>query len=120
MSQEPTPDFEFPVQARRNDEPEQPLFKLVIISSAAFLLTVLSMVATMMGSGESPLAKFINRNGVRMIGVEVVLIIVFGVLAMAADRRRTMLKQKWQRDNAATNSDIAEHDEPRMGTDGHG
>ncbi|MHC4875728.1 MAG: hypothetical protein ACYTGL_04470 [Planctomycetota bacterium] len=100
-------------------EPEHPLFKLVIVSSAAFLLTVLSMVAAMMGSGEAPLAKFINRNGVRMIAVEVVLIIVFGILAMAADRRRTLLNQ--QRDaRVATESGCEQSGEPGIDTDGQG
>ncbi len=115
MNQE-TPDSDEEAVSR---EPEHPLFKLVIVASAAFLLTVLSMVAAMMGSGEAPLAKFINRNGVRMIGVEVVLIIVFGILAMAADRRRTLLNQQ-QGDAVTAESGKKQSEEPRMDTGGHG
>ena len=94
MSHAPKTDSAEPAEEPRRHEPEQPLFKLVIVSSAAFLITVLSMVVTMLFPSESPMSKFINRNGVQMIGVEVVLIIVFGLLAMAFDRRRTLRERQ--------------------------
>ncbi|MBI1311317.1 hypothetical protein GC176_08415 [bacterium] len=100
---------ETPTEEPRRNEPEHPLFKLVIVSSAAFLVTVLSMVVAMLSPSESPLAKFINRNGVRMIAVEVVLIITVGILAMATDRRQTLQNGKRRaRDisDEATDSEI--------------
>ena len=118
MSQEPPPAAETPTEEARKDEPEQPLFKLVIVSSAAFLITVLSMTVSMMFPSESPASKFLNRNGLQMIGVEVVLIIVFGILAMAVDRRRTLIRQ-WQEAANATAED-GDAVEPRIDTEGHG
>ena len=118
MSQESPPAAETPVEEPRKDEPEQPLFKLVIVSSAAFLITVLSMTVSMMFPSKSPASKFLNRNGLQMIGVEVVLIIVFGILAMAVDRRRTLIRQRREAANAAS-EDVASV-EPRIDTEGHG
>jgi hypothetical protein len=115
MSQESPPAAETPVEEARKDEPEQPLFKLVIVSSAAFLITVLSMTVSMMFPSESPASKFLNRNGLQMIGVEVVLIIVFGILAMAVDRRRTLNRQRQDAANAAS-EDVASV-KPRIDTD---
>ncbi len=102
MSQESPHATEELVGPSRKDEREQPLFKLVIVSSAAFLITVLSLVVTTMFPSESPASKFISRNGLLMIGVEVVLIIVFGILAMAVDRRRTVLRQRQEAEAAAS------------------
>ncbi len=118
MSQEPPPAAETPVEEARKDEPEQPLFKLVIVSSAAFLITVLSMTVSMMFPSESPASKFLNRNGLQMIGVEVVLIIVFGILAMAVDRRRTLNRRRLEKVN--TTAEDRGAGEPRIDTDKSG
>lgn len=93
MNSPPTRPADSGSSHQKPKEREHPLFKLVIISSAAFLITVLSMIAVMLGTGESPLARFINRNGGRLLAVEVTLIIVFGFLAMAFDRQRTLKNQ---------------------------
>ena len=105
MNQESPPALETSVQESRKGEPEQPLFKLVIVSSAAFLITVLSFTVTMLFPSESPASKFIDRNGLQMIGVEVVLIIVFGILAMAVDRRRTLIRQRQEAADVASEND---------------
>ena len=118
MSQESPSAPDTPIEEDRKGEPEQPLFKLVIVSSAAFLITVLSMTVTMLFPSESPASKFINRNGLQMIGVEVVLIIVFGILAMAVDRRRTMIRQ--QQDAANASAEDGTSVEAQIDTDGHG
>lgn len=115
MSQESPSAPETPIEEARKDEPEQPLFKLVIVSSAAFLITVLSMTVSMIFPSESPASKFINRNGLQMIGVEVVLIIVFGILAMAVDRRRTLIRQ--QQEKSDTESGDASSVESEIDSD---
>jgi len=119
MSQESSPAPDTPIEETRKGEPEQPLFKLVIVSSAAFLITVLSMTVAMLFPSESPASKFINRNGLQMIGVEVVLIIAFGILAMAVDRRRTMIRQQQEADAEASSAGEVTV-ESRIGTNGHG
>lgn len=75
-------------------KPEHPLFKLVILSSAAFLITVLAMIVSMLSPSGSPIGTFFSDNGGRMIGIEVVLIIGFGIAAMTADRRRIVREQQ--------------------------
>ena len=65
-----------------------PLFRLVVVCSAVFLITVLMMIAAAFSSS-SPIAQWINRYGVQLIGVEVVLIVAFTVLAMKFDRRQS-------------------------------
>jgi hypothetical protein len=119
MSQESPPAPDVPFEAPRKDEREQPLFKLVIVSSATFLVTVLSMTVSMMFPSESPASKFINRNGLQIIGVEVVLIIVSGILAMAVDRRRTIARQRQAIADAAAANE-ADSAEVRIDRDGHG
>lgn len=64
-----------------------PLFRLVVVVSAAFLITVLMMIVSAF-SGGSPVALWMNRNGVQLIGVEVALVVVLSVLAMKLDGRR--------------------------------
>lgn len=73
-----------------NQKPrESTLFRLVIISSVAFLLTVLGMVAAAFAPPNSELTRFFDQHALEMLGTEVVGILGFGVLAMAFDRRPT-------------------------------
>jgi predicted tellurium resistance membrane protein TerC len=65
-----------------------PLFRVVVVVSAAFLITVLMMIAAAFSS-DSPIAQWINRYGVQLIGVEVVLVVAFSILAMKYDRRQS-------------------------------
>ena len=118
MSQESQHAQEVPVEEPPVDEREQPLFKLVIVSSGAFLITVLSLVVTTMFPSESPASRFISRNGLQMIGVEVVLIIVFGILAMAVDRRRTVMRQR--QEAAAGMSGDSSREQSSLDTEGQG
>lgn len=63
-------------------------FRLVIVSSVAFLLTVLLMVASTFSTTQSPTAQALNRNGAWVLGIEVAVILVAGALAMLFDNRR--------------------------------
>ena len=67
--------------------PLHPLFRVVIIVSAAFLVTVLIMLASVFSDGKSPVFVWFNRNAVTVIIVEVVLIIVSSIAAMAVDQK---------------------------------
>lgn len=69
-----------------------PLFRLVVVASAAFLITVLMMIVSAF-SESSATAQWMNRNGVKLIGVEVVLVIVLSVLAMKFDRSQSLAEQ---------------------------
>ena len=64
------------------------VFRLVIVSSVAFLLTVLLMVASTFSTTQSPSAQALNRHGALVLGIEVTVILVTGTLAMIFDSRR--------------------------------
>ncbi len=66
-----------------------PLFRVVVVVSAAFLITVLMMIAATF-SNDSPIAQWVNRYGVQLIGVEVVLVVAFSILAMKYDRKQSL------------------------------
>lgn len=68
---------------------ESTLFRLVIVASVAFLLTVLGMVAAAFAPPNSGLTRFFDQHALEMLGAEVMGILGFGILAMAFDRRPT-------------------------------
>ena len=67
-----------------------PLFRLAALSAAVFIFTILAMVATVFGDQDTPVAKFLNAHAGTFIGVEVATTLSLTILAMAADRRRTL------------------------------
>ena len=77
-----------------------PLFRLVVVASAAFLITVLMMIVSAFAEGSST-AQWMNRNGVKLIGIEVVLVIALSVLAMKFDRSQPLSEQD-EDESAAT------------------
>lgn len=83
--------------------PPNRLFKLVIVVSAAFVLTILLMIVTALSSIESALVKFFNAHGLKLIGVEVALILVSAVTAMWLDSKQTNAAAGY--DGAATADD---------------
>lgn len=70
--------------------PPNPLFKLVVVVSAAFVLTILLMIVTAFSSIENPLVRFFNEYGLQLIGVEVVLILGLAFSAMWLDGKQTI------------------------------
>ncbi|MFT4554894.1 MAG: hypothetical protein ACI8P0_002438 [Planctomycetaceae bacterium] len=74
--------------------PENPppnhLFKLVVVVSAAFVLTILLMIVTAFSSIENPLVRFFNEYGLKLIGVEVTLILALAFAAMWLDGKQTI------------------------------
>jgi hypothetical protein len=73
-------------------EPQPPnlLFRLAALLTAAFVVTILALVATILGDPAAPVAKFLEREGGRLLLAEVVGILITGIGAMAWDRRRTL------------------------------
>jgi hypothetical protein len=77
----------------QENQPPNHLFKLVVVVSAAFVLTILLMIVTAFASLENPLVIFFNEYGLKLIGVEVALILVFAFAAMWLDGKQTVAKQ---------------------------
>ncbi len=73
--------------------PNNPLFRAVILISAVFLLTVLLLIATSFSSSRSGVVRFMNDYGVQVILGEVAAVLSLTFLAMAIDRRQTLLRQ---------------------------
>jgi len=85
-----------------------PLFKLVVVVSAAFVLTILLMIVTAFSSIESPLVKFFNNHGLKLIGVEVFLILTSAFAAMWLDgRQATAAKENKTISDAPASKDTA-------------
>lgn len=67
-----------------------PFFALAALSSAVFIITILSLVASVFGDSRAPLARLLDRYAGRLIAAEVVAILITGFLALFVDRRQTL------------------------------
>ena len=65
-------------------------FRFVIIAGFAFVVTILALIAGILGDGRAPVHQWLNRNGMKLIVVEVAIIGVTGLLALVIDRWRTL------------------------------
>lgn len=66
------------------------LFSATAVVTTIFVITILAMVTMLLTDPESPANLWFNRNGAIVLTVEVILIGLFGVAAMIADRRETL------------------------------
>jgi hypothetical protein len=65
-----------------------PFFPLAAISSVAFIVTILALIASLFGDPRAPVAQLLDRYAGRLIAGEVALILLTGFLAMFVDRRQ--------------------------------
>jgi hypothetical protein len=63
-----------------------PFFSLCAALSLAFVITVFALVATMFGNPQSPANKFLDQQGLMLIGLEVGGILISGFAAMVLDQ----------------------------------
>lgn len=68
----------------------QTFFKLTAFATTIFVITILAMVAMLLGDPEAPVNTWFNRNGAVVLTVEVIAIGVTGALAMILDRQETI------------------------------
>lgn len=83
--------------------PASLLFRLVIPATAAFVITILAMIAVLFGDDRAPFAHVINRYGNVALVVEFILIIALTLASMTADRIAT-LRQLRTRNSFHTSS----------------
>lgn len=74
--------------------PRNPFFPLTAILSAAFVVTILASVATMLGDPGAPLAQLLDRHGTTLIVIEVAVILLVGLLALVVDRVQSLRQQR--------------------------
>jgi hypothetical protein len=55
-----------------------------------FIVTILALVAGIFGDPRAPLAQALDRNAGKLLGFEVVAILISGFLALATDRRQAL------------------------------
>lgn len=79
---------------RRPGSPASLLFRLIVPATAAFVITILALIATLFGDDRAPLAQFINRHGNWLLAAEFLLIIALALAAMTADRLATLKSEK--------------------------
>lgn len=66
------------------------LFRLTAFAATGFVITILAMVAMLLGDPFSPANAWFNQHGATLLMLEVVAIVFLGVAAMTADRRETL------------------------------
>ena len=67
---------------------------LTAVATTTFVITILAMVAMLLGDPDAPVNVWFNRHGATVMTVEVLAIAVFGFSAMIADSRETARKQR--------------------------
>jgi len=74
--------------------PRNPFFPLAAFASALFIITILALVAGLLGDSRAPIAQLLDKYAGRLFAVEVAAILITGFLAMFVDRRQTKRAQK--------------------------
>ena len=70
--------------------PASLLFKLIVPSTAIFIITIMSLIAVVFSDQQAPVAKFLNKHGTRLLMVEFAAVMGLSFLAMTLDRIRTL------------------------------
>ena len=70
------------------------LFHLAAFATTVFIITILAMVAMLMGDPVAPANLWFNEHGSTVLIVEVSAIVLLGLAAMTADRRETLRAQQ--------------------------
>jgi len=66
------------------------LFRLIVPATVVFILTILSLIASVFGNPDAPVSKWLEANGNALLFWEFIVVVVLSVLAMTVDRVRTL------------------------------
>ncbi|MEZ6130658.1 MAG: hypothetical protein R3C59_18380 [Planctomycetaceae bacterium] len=66
------------------------LFRLIVPATVVFILTILSLIASVFGNPEAPVSKWLEAHGNALLLWEFLAVVVLSVLAMTVDRIRTL------------------------------
>lgn len=75
---------------RHRPQPASLLFRLTAVAAGFFVVTILALIAAVIGNSQSPGARWLNRHAGSVFAVEVGAILGLGFAAMAQDRRQTL------------------------------
>ena len=79
---------------RHPPKPASLLFRLSAVAAGVFGVTILALIAVVIGDSQSPGARWLNRHAGSIFAVEVAAILVLGFAAMAQDRRQTLRENR--------------------------
>ena len=79
---------------RHPPQPASLLFRLSAVAAGVFGVTILALIAVVIGDSQSPGARWLNRHAGSIFAVEVAAILVLGFAAMAQDRRQTLRENR--------------------------
>ena len=79
---------------RHPPQPASLLFRLSAVAAGVFGVTILALIAVVIGDSQSPGARWLNRHAGSIFAVEVAAILVLGFAAMAQDRRQTLREKR--------------------------
>jgi succinate dehydrogenase hydrophobic anchor subunit len=69
------------------------LFRLTAFATTAFVITILAMVAMLLGDPIAPVNVWFNHHGGAVLVIEVLAIVLLGLAAMIVDRRDILREQ---------------------------
>lgn len=78
---------------RHQPKPASLLFRLTAVAAGLFVVTILALIAIVIGNSQSPGAVWLNRHAGSLFAVEVFAILGLGFAAMALDRKQTLRDQ---------------------------
>lgn len=78
---------------RHPPKPASLLFRLTAVAAGMFVVTILALIAIVIGNSHSPGAVWLNRNAGSLFAVEVAAILGLGFAAMAQDRKQALREQ---------------------------
>lgn len=78
---------------RHQPKPASLLFRLTAVAAGLFVVTILALIAIVIGNSQSPGAVWLNRHAGSLFAVEVFAILGLGFAAMAQDRKQTLRDQ---------------------------
>lgn len=70
-------------------------YRLTVVAAVALIVTILALAALSAGDPAAPANRWLSRYGGLLVTCEVVLCLLFGLVALASDRRR--IEQERQR-----------------------
>jgi len=69
-------------------------FRLVVVAAGAFVITIMAFIAsTLFGEAETPVTRFLNHQGGRLMAAEATITLLLGLFAIVADRRQILRDQ---------------------------
>lgn len=88
------------------------LFFMTAAATTIFVITVLAMVAMLVGNPDAPANIWFNKHGGTVLTVEILLIGLFGMTAMIVDRRETIQEARERSQTTSADSDESHNKKP--------